>query len=336
MSTNGTGAARRPLAVYTDIDDTDVSGGIALLEAAGFDVRIAGSKDPRIIAEAARDAVALLVGYADIDAALIAALPNLQIIAVMSMGFNNIALDAARERNIWVCNVPGAATEEVATHALALALHAERQLEFYTASATPTDWNSRGDFAPRRLSELTLGIVGLGKIGRKLAELARPLFGRIVGFDPLLPDTAEMTVQLAASGIERATLEVVRREADVLSLHVPLTPETEGIIDAAFIAQMPAQASLINMSRGALIDEAALREALDNRRLRWAALDVLTQEPPSTGHPLVGHPAVSLTPHIAYFSDRTEAEYVRIQAEHVADWLTHGRPQTSVLAPTHS
>lgn len=108
------------------------------------------------------------------------------------------------------------------------------------------------------------------------------------------------------------------------------------MIDAAFIAQMPAHASIINMSRGALIDESALREALDSGRIRWAALDVLSAEPPQPGHPLVAHPRVTLTPHIAYFSDRTDAEYVRIQAQNVASWLTSGTPETHVLAPTTS
>ncbi|MBU3994313.1 MAG: C-terminal binding protein, partial [Actinobacteria bacterium] len=171
MSTRSEQPSGAPVAVYTDIDDTDVTGGVKLLEAAGFAVRIAGSKDAAEIAAVAHDAEALLVGYATVDAGLINALPRLKIIAVMSMGFNNIDLDAARARGIWVCNVPGAATEEVATHALALALHAERELSFYLGSANPDGWNSRATVPPRRLSELTLGIVGLGKIGRALASV---------------------------------------------------------------------------------------------------------------------------------------------------------------------
>ena len=336
MSTSSDRPSSVPVAVYTDIDDTDVSGGVALLEAAGFEVRIAGGRDAERIAAVAHDAEALLVGYATVDAGLINALPRLKIIAVMSMGFNNIDLDAARARGIWVCNVPGAATEEVATHALALALHAERQLTFYLDSANSEGWNGRAPVAPRRLSELTLGIVGLGKIGRALASVAAPLFGRIIGYDPLLPDTAETEQSLADLGIERTTLEEVRRRSDVLSLHVPLTPETESMVDAAFIDEMPAHASIINMSRGALIDELALRKALDSGRMRWAALDVLSEEPPQPDHPLVGHPSVALTPHIAYFSDRTDAEYVRIQAQNVASWFTSGTPETHVLAPTTS
>lgn len=333
MSTNAMSSASAPLAVYTDIDDTDVSGGVALLESAGFEVRIAGSRDAAVIAAAAKDAEALLVGYATVDAELIAALPNLKIIAVMSMGFNNIDLEAARERGIWVCNVPGAATEEVATHALALALFAERQLAYYTASANAVEWNSRSATAPRRLSELTLGLIGLGKIGRQLAEFAQPMFGRIVGYDPMLPDTDEVAAMLAAAGVERASLEDVRRNADVLSLHVPLTPETDSMIDAEFIDGMPPRASIINVSRGALIDESALRSALDAGRIHWAALDVLGEEPPAADHVLVGHPRVVVTPHIAYFSDRTDDEYVRIQAQNVASWKLSGRPDTCVLSP---
>ncbi len=334
MSTSVEATSSRPLAVYTDVDDTDVSPGIAMLEAAGFEVQIAHSRDPQVLAERAKHATALLVGYAEVPAELIEALPNLKIIAVMSMGFNNIDLDAAAQRGIWVCNVPGAATEEVATHALALALHAERELAFYTGIANPADWNSRSDRAPRRLSELTLGIIGLGKIGQAFATLAAPLFGRVVGTDPLLPDTDEVKAQLAARGIERLSFEEVQAAADVLSLHVPLTPDTEGMIDRAFIDAMPDPAAIINMSRGALINEGDLRAALDEGRVAWAALDVLSEEPPSADHPLVGHPRVSLTPHIAYYSNRTDAEYVRIQAHNVSTWLTTGTPDSHVLAPT--
>lgn len=323
----------RPIAVYTDIDDTDIGRGVAILEAAGFEVRIAGTRDPIELATLAQGATALLVGYAEVTAELIDALPALRIISVMSMGVNNIDLDRARERHLWVCNVPGAATEEVATHALALALHAERELGYYLRSATADEWNSRAARAPRRLSELTLGIVGLGKIGQAFAMRAAPLFGRVLGTDPHLPDTAETRHLLESQGIERVTLAELRAASDVISLHVPLTPDTEQLVDAEFIAEMPSPGAIINMSRGGLLNERDVRDALDSGRLAWAALDVLSEEPPSAEHPLVGHPRVVLTPHIAYFSDRTDAEYVRIQAENVATWLTTGTPATHVLAP---
>lgn len=322
-----------PLAVYTDTDDTDVSAGVALLEAAGYEVRVLETRDPAAIIAGARDAEVLLLGYAPITREIIEALPKLKLIALMSMGFDFVDLEAASERGIWVTNVPGAATEEVATHALALLLHATRQLPFYLGSTTPERWNERAAVAPPRLSELQLGIVGLGKIGREFARVAGPLFGGIVGYDPFLPDTPEVRADLEALGIRRAELVDVRDSAHVLSLHLPLTPDTEHLVGAEFIAAMPAGAVVLNVSRGGLIDSAALAAALDSGQLSAAALDVLDQEPPAADHPLLGRDDVVLTPHIAYFSSFTEAEYVRVQAANAVTFAQTGRPESPVNTP---
>lgn len=322
-----------PIAVYTDTDDTDVSAGVCLLEEAGYEVRILETRDADAIIAGARDAEVLLLGYAPITREIIAALPELKLIALMSMGFDFVDLDAASEHGVWVTNVPGAATEEVATHALALLLHATRQLPFYLGSATPERWNDRAETASPRLSELQLGIVGLGKIGREFARVAGPLFGGIVGYDPFLPDTAEVRAELAQLGIRRAELAEVRDSAHVLSLHLPLTPDTERMVDAEFLAAMPAGAVVLNVSRGGLIDSAALAAALDSGRLSAAALDVLDQEPPAADHPLLGRDDVVLTPHIAYFSSFTEAEYVRVQAANAVTFAATGRPESPVNTP---
>ena len=323
----------RPLAVYTDVEDTDPAPGIALLEAHGFEVRVLGTRDPQLIVEGARDAVALLPGYASVTREMIEAMPNLEIIALMSMGFDYVDLDAATENGVWVTNVPGAATEEVATHALAITLHSLRQLRFYLGSANPDDWNERAPKAPPRLSERTLGVIGLGRIGREFARQAGPLFGRVLGYDPLMPDTGEVRADLDALGVQRGSLEHVRASSDVLSLHLPLTPETEHMVDAEFLAGMPQGALLVNVSRGALIDDAALAASLDAGHLGGAALDVLATEPPSPGHPLVGRDDVVLTPHIAYFSERTEIEYVRIQAQNTVTLQESGAPDSPVNRP---
>ncbi|MGO4300837.1 C-terminal binding protein [Leifsonia sp. RAF41] len=323
-------AGRRPVAVYTDVDDTDPSVGIALLESHGFDVRVLGTRDPAAIVAGAQDADAILPGYAAITREMIASLPRLKVIALMSMGFDYVDVEAATEHGVWVTNVPGAATEEVATHALALLLASARQLPFYTASATPGRWNERAAVPPPRLSELTLGILGLGKIGREFARLAGPLFGRVLGYDPMLPDTPEIAADLDRLGITRASLEDVRAASDVLSLHMPLTATTAGMVDAAFLAQMPAGSILVNVSRGGLIDNAALVAALDAGHLSGAALDVLDQEPPEPGHPLIGRDDVVLTPHIAYFSRFTEVEYVRVQAQNAVAAATAGVPEAAV------
>ncbi|MCG2621819.1 C-terminal binding protein [Arthrobacter sp. I2-34] len=330
MSTNAHNRVR-PLAVYTDMDDTDFSAGVALLEDAGFDVRYLGSQDPQVIAREAAGAVALLVGYAAIDAGLIAALPDLRIIALMSMGFNNVDIEAARSRGIWVTNIPGAATEEVAAHAFTLALALARELPFYAGAVRSGQWNVRNDSRPVRLSEKRLGLVGLGRIGTRFGQLAAPAFAEVVGYDPLLPENPDTARKLAAAGIRRAGLDEVLETSDVLSLHVPLAPATEGMINARTLARMPHGSYLINVSRGPLIDVGAVAEALDDGRLAGYGADVLEEEPPPAAHPLTSHPRALITPHMAYLSDRTDAEYVRQQAQNVASWHATGRPDAPVF-----
>jgi phosphoglycerate dehydrogenase-like enzyme len=319
---------RKPVAVYTDVEDTDPSLGVAALEDAGFEVRILRTRDADEIISGSQDAEVLLIGYADISRRVIEALPKLKLISLMSMGFNNVDLEAATERGVWVTNVPGAATEEVATHSLALLLFHMRQLRFYLGSANPTNWNDRAETPPARLSQLTLGVVGLGKIGRKFAEVARPLFGNTLGYDPLLPDNAETKKQLADIGVTRTSLDELTQQSNVVSLHLPLTDETAQMVDKNFVNSLPQGAVIVNPSRGQLLDVAAVSEALDSGQLGGAVLDVLDQEPPSADHPLLGRDNVVITPHIAYFSKQTEEDYVRIQAENAVEWFKTGEPAT--------
>lgn len=322
-----------PIAVFTDVEDTDITPATAMLEAAGFEIRVLGTRDPREIIAGAQGAHALLPGYSEITREMIEALPDLRIISLMSMGIDSVDVQAASDHGIWVTNVPGAATEEVATHALTMVLAQLRQLPFYTASANPADWNERSGVAPRRVSELSLGIVGLGRIGRELARLAGPLFGSIVGYDPFLPDTEATRTELDSLGVRRTDLAEVQTTADVLSLHLPLTAETENMIDEKFLSGMAKGALIVNVSRGGVIDHAALAAALDDGRLAGACLDVLDEEPPGADHPLLGREDVVLTPHIAYFSDRTAIEYVRIQAQNAISLNETGRPESPVNTP---
>lgn len=324
-----------PIAVFTDVEDTDITSATAMLDAAGFDIRVLGTRDPQEIIAGAKGAQALLPGYSEITREVIEALPTLRIISLMSMGVDSVDVDAASENGIWVTNVPGAATEEVATHALTTVLANLRQLPFYTASANPREWNERSVVAPRRVSELSLGIVGLGRIGRELARLAAPLFASIIGSDPFLPDTEAVRTELDSLGVQRVELDEVRSRSDVLSLHLPLTAETENMVDAEFIAGMVKAALIVNVSRGGLIDHTALAAALDSGRLAGACLDVLDEEPPRSKHPLLGRSNVVLTPHIAYFSDRTAIEYARIQAQNAISLIESGSPDTPVNTSSH-
>lgn len=314
----------RPLAVYSDIVGTDPSPGIAALEAAGWEVRIAGSEEPATIAAVASDAQALLIGYSPVRAEMLDALPGLRIVATQSVGTDMVDLAACAARGISVSNVPASATEEVAVHALAMALSLVRGLPRFDRSTRSGEWNPGAADALARPSSLTVGVLGLGRIGRRFAGLAAPIFGEVVGYDP---------ADFAVSGIERLGLEAVLRRADVLSLHLPLLSETSRLLDAQRLAMLPANARIVNVSRGALIDQAALLEALDSGRLAGAALDVLEVEPPDPSDALLRHPRVLVSPHVAFLSPQSEIDYVVHQAENVIAMGRSGRPISPVLAP---
>lgn len=323
MSTE-TGAAGRVVAVCRDLDELDIEAGVRMLEAAGCRIVRLSADDAETIAREAADAEALLIGYTRIDAELLERLPRLGVIATASMGFDMVDVDGATALGIWVANVLGAATEEVATHALALALASTRGVVAHAAAVRAGGWDLGAAPTPRRLSQQTLGLVGLGRIGLALAERASATFGRVVGYDPYASETP---------GIERMSADEVLAAADVLSLHLPLTDETAGYLNAERIARMPRGATVVNVSRGGLIDADALLAALDSGHLAGAALDVLETEPPAADDPLVAHPKVIVTPHSAFLSDASMADYVRLQAENALEWLATGRPATPVNSP---
>lgn len=323
-------STERPLALYLDTDDIDPTPGLEMLEAAGFRVERVQSHDPDEIVAAAAEAEALLIGYDPITADMIERMPRLRIIAMLSMGVDGVDVQAATDAGVWVSNVLGAATDEVAAHALGLVL-AARSIDRAARATRSGAW--RAEDAPRATTECTVGVVGLGRIGRRFAEFAAPLFREVIGTDPMLPDDADTRDMLRRAGIRRVDLDELIASSDVLSLHVPLTDETAGMVDADVLAAMPDGAVLVNVSRGGLIDEDALLAALDSGHIAGAGLDVLATEPAAADHPFRTHPRVVLTPHMAYLSSRTGREYATRQAQNVVSLFTDGVPATPVNRP---
>jgi phosphoglycerate dehydrogenase-like enzyme len=314
---------RRPIAVYSDWDEIDISSGVRALEDAGWEVRTVGSTDAEAIAAAAADATALCIGYAEVRRELLSRLERLRIVATLSAGWDMVDVDAAAERGVWVATIPDAAVDEVASHALALALALVRHLPWTDRDVRAGSWVLAVDDPPRVPRALTFAVLGVGRIGRRAAELAGGVFGRVAGHDPYVP------AGRWPAGVERLELDELLAQADVLSLHLPLTPESQGLVDAALIARMPRGASLVNVSRGGLVDHAALLAALDAGQLAGAGLDVLDVEPPPADHPVLHHPRVLITPHAAFLSDRSLDAYPRRQAENVLAWQRTGRPLTA-------
>jgi phosphoglycerate dehydrogenase-like enzyme len=312
-----------PLAVYVDTVDADLHDGPALLREAGFDLRVVVASAPHEVAKAALGATALLVGDAPVTAEVLDAAPSLRIVSTVTAGTDHLDLEAARERGVWVSNVPDVSTEEVAAHALGMALSLIRQLSRFDREVRAGGWDALSGRRPLRPSVLTLGIVGLGRIGARLAAISRPLYGRVLGSDPALSSAPE--------GVALVGLDELLAESHVVSLHLPALPGKRRLIDHGRLASMRPGALLVNVSRGALVDQAALLAMLDSGHLGGAALDVLAVEPPHPEEPLLRHPDVLLSPHAAYLSDHSERDGTRCQAENVVAWARTGRPPRVVV-----
>lgn len=272
--------------------------------------------------------VALLVGYDRVDAQMLDRLPSLRLLVTHSAGVDMVDVDEVSRRRLWLANVPDGATDEVASHAIAMAMALIRRLAPYDRQVRMGGWDSEALPLPRVPGELTCGVVGMGRIGRRFADLAGGLFDRVVGFDAALPSEAW------PGRVHRCPrLEDLLQAADCVSLHLPLTPETRHLIDAGRLAMLPPGALLVNASRGELVDTTALVHALASGHLGGAACDVLEEEPPPSGAPLLDRDDVLLSPHVAYLSATALRRYADSPAQNVLAFLRDGRPLNPVVIP---
>lgn len=282
---------------------------------------------PGEIAARIKDANVILTNKCRIDAALMDAAPALRLITLAATGYNNIDLDAASAREIGVTNVRAYCTSAVAQHVFCLILALNQNLDGYRRLLRDGAWENAPqftmlDFPFHELNGRTLGIVGHGELGSAVGRI-----GETFGMRVLI---AERKGQIPRPG--RTAFETVIRESDVLSLHCPLTPETERLIDATALAGMKGSAILINTARGAIVDEAALAEALRNGRLGGAGIDVLSEEPPARDNPLLapGIPNLIVTPHVAWAAQEARQRAVQQMAKCVVAFKNGERLQRLV------
>ncbi len=314
--------------VFTDFVQQGYDVEERLLKEAGLSLTVA---EPHCASEedvirAAQGATALLVQNAPVGARALSALPDLRIVSVPGIGVDAIDLAAAQKHGVWVANVPDGNVTEVASHALAMALSIVRRLPFYDRSVRAGAWNYEAGGPMTRPGKMTFGLVGMGRIGRLTADYAAPLFGRLVGYDPHLPDAAW------PEGVERiADLGALFEASDVVSLHMPLTAETRGLVGAELLGRMKPGSHLVNVSRGPILDIGALLAALDSGQLAAAALDVLPEEPPAADHPVLAHPKLVLSPHAAFYSLESDEELRRRSVTNIIAFLETGRPENVVV-----
>lgn len=278
---------------------------------AGNGVAVAEAREPW----SGDDVVGLLVGTeTEVRADDLERLPALRVVATCSVGFDHVDVEEAERRGIWVCSVPDYCVEEVADHALALVLTLVRGVVVLDREVRAGRWDWRAAGELRRIRGTRLGVVGLGHTGRALVERALALGFEVWGTDPAL--SAE---EIGAAGARPASLRELLAACHAVSLHVALTPETEGLLGAEELALMPDGAVLVDTARPQLLDLEALRRELESGRLGGAGLDVIPVEPPTAEHPAPAWPRLVVTPHVAWYS-----------AE--ADEACHTRPVLSVRA----
>lgn len=250
------------------------------------------------IAGRAADADIILTNKVVMDREMMALLPRLKYIGVLATGYNVVDIEAARERDIIVTNVPAYSTESVAQTVFAHLLTVTNRTEHYAQQNRQGRWAENRDFCywDTELTELagkTMGIVGLGHIGRRVAEIALAFGMQVKAM------TSKKAEELPA-GIQKAELQSLLASSDVVSLHCPLTEGTKHLIHRETLRLMKPSAILINTGRGPLVDDEALAEALNEGRLRAYCADVVTEEPPKADHPLLHAPNAFITPHIAW------------------------------------
>ena len=270
----------------------------------------------------------LLTNKTPLTSRTLAALPDLKLICVLATGYNVVDLEKSAQLGIPVANVPEYGSDSVAQHAIALLLELTNRVALYDAAVKRGEWTESEDFTlvADPLTEVagrTMGIVGLGRIGGRVAQIAHALGMKIVA--------CNTRSRVAPEGVpvQWLTLEELFAKADVVSLHCPLTAQNQGVVNAALLGLMPSHALLINTSRGALINEQDLANALNRGVIAGAALDVTAREPIPADSPLLGARNCIITPHIAWATLAARKRLMATTAQNIAAWLA-GAPQNVV------
>lgn len=309
--------SKEKVVAVTDCDHKNMNEEEAVCARHGLSLRLFRCKTEEDLIHALPGYPAVLNQYAPFTEKVFAALPDLKLIVRYGVGVNNIDLEAASRHRVAVCSVPDYGIQEVAGHAFALMMALTRKLLPMDASVKAGRWDYAESIPILRYREMTVGIVGPGRIGSCFAELVRPLGCRILGCD-IVPG------RRGPDFVEPADLDTLLRESDVISVHSNLETSRH-LIGEAELAAMKRTACLINVSRGGIIDETALADALNTGALAGAGIDVTETEPLPDSSPLRTAKNIILTPHMAWYSEEAPSDLKTKAAEEAARYLT-GRP----------
>jgi D-3-phosphoglycerate dehydrogenase len=315
----------KPLVCLTDYGFKDIENERRIIEASGGELRTAQCKTPAEVLAFAKDATAILAQWAPIDASVIAGLTQCRGIVRYGIGVDNVDVAAAKARGIAVANVPDYCVDEVADHSIALALALVRQLPATDRRLRAGEWKITPPLPMPSLGNMTFATAGFGRIARAVLKRAAAFGCRLAAYDPFVPEDV-----FKAENVVRLDADELVREADILSLHLPLTAETRHFLHAQNLGLMKPHAVVVNTARGGLIDTVALAAALEAGRPAFAGLDVFDPEPLAEGHPLRTAPNALLTSHTAWFSNESIVKLQKFAAEEIARCLA-GEPFKNAL-----
>ena len=281
------------------------------------------SEEGTELLEALRDASAVVDIARPIGADLIDAMERCELILTLSVGYDCVDVSRATAQGIPVCNTPAYCTDEVANHAMTLVLSVARKLEIILPKTREAYWEYKYTKPIFNFKDKNFGILGLGKIGRTVVPKARGFGMKVMAYDPYVDDDVFKML-----GVERMyELSDLLGEADYLTIHAPLTPETSHMIDEKALGLMKPHAVVVNTARGHIIDEGALYRALKEGRIAGAGLDVLRQEPPTPDNPLLSLENIIVTPHIAWYSEESFARDMEQGMDELIRVLKGKRPR---------
>ncbi|MCD6506101.1 C-terminal binding protein [Candidatus Poribacteria bacterium] len=308
-----------------------------VLEPIGAEVVRVDSWDERDLIETARDADAVLVQYTRIDDRILSKLERCKVMVRYGTGYDNFDLEAMTRHGVYAAYVPDYCVDEVSSHTLALLLALERKIVRYNDDVRAGIWSSHRERPIYRTKDQTLGIIGLGRIGRAFCLKAKPIFGQIVACDPYIPDSV-----FDEYGARKVDLDELLDISDAISLHVPLIRKPTGVYRSTYhligereIKLMKPNAYIVNTARGPVVDNAALCQALREGRIAGAALDVLEDEPLTENgssvaerfKDLLESGRLIITPHSAYLSEKSLRDVRRMAAEEVTRVLRGETPK---------
>ncbi|NEU30027.1 C-terminal binding protein [bacterium LRH843] len=297
--------------VITDSDHPNINPELDAIKESDCIIRLEQCVTEEDVIEKCQDADGIINQYVPLTKNVLQSLPNCQVIAKYGVGYDNVDVNAAAELGIQVCNVPDYGVEEVSDHAIALTFNIVRKINLLSNAVKDNHWDFQIAAPIRRLSKMTVGVVGLGRTGQAYASKAAALGWNVIGYHRAKLDL----------DIKQVSLEELCQVSDVISLHIPLNEETHHLFNERLFKLMKPSAFIVNTARGGVLNEDDLIHALENKTIAGAALDVLQMEPPEIDHKLFQFDQVIITPHAAFYSEESYYDMKRKAAEEVITFL---------------